>query len=86
MRPGGRSAKRIAGRIGIIVGAGWLGGAIGRALIGAGVLAPGDLCVSARTERRGAYAAWPEVTVTTDTGRRTGRRRGAERRRPPGIR
>lgn len=70
MRPGrriaGRIAGRIGGRIGIIGGAGWLGGAIGRALIGAGVVAPGDLWVSARSERRGAYAAWPEVTVTTD--------------------
>lgn len=55
-----------AGRIGIIGGLGWLGGAIGCALLNAGFLAPERLLVSGRSERRGAFQPWPAVTVTDD--------------------
>lgn len=54
------------GRIGIIGGLGWLGSALGRALLHAGFIGPESLWVSGRSERRGAFEPWPAVTVTDD--------------------
>lgn len=56
----------IAGRIGIVGGAGQLGAAIGAALIDAGAVAPGRLWISSRSGRAAAFAGRDGVTVTAD--------------------
>lgn len=56
----------LPGRIGILGGVGWLGGAIARAALRAGAIAPENLWLSGRTARRDGVADWPAVTVTAD--------------------
>lgn len=56
----------LPGRIGIVGGVGWLGGAIARAALRAGTLAPERLWLSGRRPRRDGVADWPAVTVTDD--------------------
>jgi len=49
-----------------IIGTGALGGAIGRALLRAGAVAPGDLWLASRSGRAVGFDTWPGVTVTSD--------------------
>lgn len=58
--------EMLAGTLGIVGGVGWLGSAIARAGLRAGVIAPGRLWLSGRRPRREGIAGWPEVTVTDD--------------------
>ncbi len=53
-------------KIGIIGGGGWLGRAIGGALLAKGVLAPAQLILSSRSGRVEGFAAWPQVQATAD--------------------
>ena len=48
-----------------IVGSGDLGGAIAKALLNRGFVAPQRLWIANRSGRRGDFEAWPGVTVTT---------------------
>ena len=52
--------------IGIIGGAGWLGSAITRSVLRAGLVAPENLWISSRSARSGGVDDWPTVTTTTD--------------------
>ncbi len=52
--------------IGIIGGTGWLGAAIGRALLSSNFVDPDALWVSNRSGRRDGFEAWPDVRFTTD--------------------
>ncbi len=58
------SAKGI--KLGIVGGAGMLGGAIARAVLDKGALAPEDLWISNRSGSRAGFEAAPDVKVTTD--------------------
>ncbi|MBS7663505.1 NAD(P)-binding domain-containing protein [Pseudomonas lalucatii] len=51
---------------GIIGGGGWLGRAIGGAMLEKGVLAPAGLILSSRSGRIEGFAAWPGVRMTRD--------------------
>jgi pyrroline-5-carboxylate reductase len=53
-------------RVGIIGGAGQLGGAIARALLSSGTVAPGNLWISSRSGGAGALSDWPGLMVTID--------------------
>ncbi|MEO9331844.1 pyrroline-5-carboxylate reductase dimerization domain-containing protein [Pseudomonas guguanensis] len=53
-------------KVGIIGGGGWLGRAVGAALLGKGVVAPAGLVLSSRSGRVKGFDAWPEVQVTSD--------------------
>ncbi|WP_439861235.1 pyrroline-5-carboxylate reductase family protein [Pseudomonas sp. MBLB4136] len=52
--------------LGIIGGGGWLGRAIGGAMLEKGVLAPAGLILSSRSGRVEGFAAWPDVRLTQD--------------------
>lgn len=54
------------GAIGIIGGTGWLGGAIARAWLETGTVAPRELWLANRSGRGAGFEAWPEVHLTTD--------------------
>ncbi len=51
--------------LGIVGGTGWLGGAIARALLRNGFVAPERLWLSSRSGAAPAFAAWPSLHVTT---------------------
>lgn len=53
-------------KVGIIGGGGWLGRAVGGALLEQGVLAPEGLLLSSRSGRVEGFDAWPGVRVTAD--------------------
>lgn len=53
-------------KVGIIGGGGWLGRAIGAALLDKGVVAPADLILSSRSGRVEGFDTWPEVQITAD--------------------
>jgi pyrroline-5-carboxylate reductase len=52
--------------VGIIGGTGWLGKAIGRALLTSGFIDPAALWVSNRSGRTQGYEDWPGVRFTTN--------------------
>ncbi|OLO09902.1 hypothetical protein BTW10_17545 [Chromohalobacter japonicus] len=52
--------------VGLIGGQGWVGRALGLALLEKGLLAPEQLVVSSRSGQRGAYADCPGVRCVTD--------------------
>lgn len=53
-------------KVGIIGGGGWLGRAIGAALLDKGVVSPAGLVLSSRSGRVEGFEAWPAVQVTAD--------------------
>lgn len=53
-------------RVGIVGGNGWLGSAIGRAMLEAGVIEAAMLCVSSRGGSAPSFAAWPGVEIVSD--------------------
>lgn len=52
--------------VGIIGGGGWLGRAIGAAMLERGVLQPASLILSSRSGRVDGFDAWPAVQLTQD--------------------
>jgi pyrroline-5-carboxylate reductase len=59
------ASRPISRDIGIIGGTGWLGKAIGRALVTSGFIDPAALWVSNRSGRMQGYEDWPGVRFTT---------------------
>jgi hypothetical protein len=57
----------MTGRIGILGGTGWLGQALGLALLRGGIVAPGDLVILNRSGAAPGYADFPGVTLVRDT-------------------
>ncbi|WPC04096.1 pyrroline-5-carboxylate reductase dimerization domain-containing protein [Pseudomonas benzenivorans] len=55
--------------VGIIGGGGWLGRAIGAAMLEKGVLAPAGLILSSRSGTLAGFEAWPGVRLTADNRR-----------------
>lgn len=53
--------------IGLVGGSGWLGSAIGRALLSSGFVAPDDLWISNRSGRRSGFDDWPHINFTTES-------------------
>ncbi|WP_315918174.1 pyrroline-5-carboxylate reductase family protein [Mesorhizobium sp. SP-1A] len=53
-------------KVGIVGGNGWLGSAIGLAMLEAGVIEPRDLCVSSRSGLAPSFADWPDVEAISD--------------------
>jgi pyrroline-5-carboxylate reductase len=60
------ASRRISRDIGIIGGTGWLGKAIGRALLASGFIDPAALWVSNRSGSSQGYEDWPGVRFTTN--------------------
>jgi pyrroline-5-carboxylate reductase len=56
----------MTGRIGILGGTGWLGQALGLALLRGGIVAPGDLVILNRSGAAPGYADFPGVTLVRD--------------------
>src|SRR3546814_6359132 len=52
--------------VGIIGGAGWLGGAIAIRALGSGALRQESLIISSRSPRSGRFANWPKIMWTSD--------------------